>query len=101
MFVCASHFAPLYVWANFPAHFNSQQRLETATAAGDAGFTTVRLMSEPAAAAVAYGLMVAGNKMVSLLCCLMCTWHSVCFGLHTAQRSSLHGNSFTGAGIGV
>ena len=47
-----------------PAHFNHSQRLATLEAAHVAGFEDARILSEPTAAAIAYGLGVAGEKNV-------------------------------------
>ena len=47
-----------------PARFGYLQRLATKRAAAKAGFTQVRLVAEPTAAAVAYGVGVAGTKRV-------------------------------------
>lgn len=47
-----------------PAYFNDSQRKATITSASMAGFKAIRLMNEPTAAAMAYGLFVAGTKMV-------------------------------------
>lgn len=47
-----------------PAYFNYSQRLATRSAALRAGFTEIELFSEPTAAAVAYGLFVAGRKNI-------------------------------------
>eukprot|EP00947_MAST-08B_sp_MAST-8B-sp1_P004119 g4119.t1 len=45
-----------------PAYFDHMQRLKTKAAAMLAGFEDVELLSEPTAAALAYGLDVAGTK---------------------------------------
>ncbi|OQR98297.1 hsp70, partial [Thraustotheca clavata] len=47
-----------------PAYFNETQRQATLRAATMAGFEAVRLLNEPTAAAMAYGLFVAGKKRV-------------------------------------
>lgn len=47
-----------------PAHFNDGQRKATIRAASMAGFRKIRLMNEPTAAAMAYGLFIAGHKQV-------------------------------------
>ncbi|OQR91707.1 hsp70-like protein [Achlya hypogyna] len=47
-----------------PAYFNETQRQATLEAATMAGFKAVRLLNEPTAAAMAYGLFVAGAKRV-------------------------------------
>tara|TARA_B110000091_G_C13814186_1_gene476791 strand:- start:1971 stop:3995 length:2025 start_codon:yes stop_codon:yes gene_type:complete len=47
-----------------PARFGYLQRLATKRAASRAGFTEVRLVAEPTAAAMAYGVGVAGTKRV-------------------------------------
>ena len=47
-----------------PAYFNDAQRRATLIAAEMAGFHRVRLMNEPTAAAMAYGLFVAGKKTI-------------------------------------
>jgi len=47
-----------------PAYFAHSQRKATRTAAFLAGFEKVRLLSEPTAGAMAYGLFVAGTKTV-------------------------------------
>lgn len=47
-----------------PAYFSDSQRKATITSASMAGFKAIRLMNEPTAAAMAYGLFVAGTKMV-------------------------------------
>jgi molecular chaperone DnaK (HSP70) len=53
-----------YAVITVPAHFNHSQRLATLEAAHVAGFAQARLISEPTAAAVAYGLSIAGEKNV-------------------------------------
>nr|CCA22305.1 hsp70like protein putative [Albugo laibachii Nc14] len=47
-----------------PAHFNDGQRKATIRAASMAGFKKIRLLNEPTAAAMAYGLFIAGKKQV-------------------------------------
>ena len=47
-----------------PAHFNHSQRLATLEAAFQAGFVDVKIISEPTAAALAYGLGITGRKHV-------------------------------------
>lgn len=47
-----------------PAYFDDRQRKATLKAAKLAGFKAVRLLNEPTAAAMAYGLFVAGKKRV-------------------------------------
>lgn len=47
-----------------PAYFNDSQRRATLEAATSAGFSAVRLLNEPTAAAMAYGLFLAGTKLV-------------------------------------
>lgn len=47
-----------------PAYFSDSQRKATLTSASMAGFKAVRLLNEPTAAAMAYGLFVAGSKIV-------------------------------------
>jgi len=47
-----------------PAYFNDSQRKATITSASMAGFKAVRLLNEPTAAAMAYGLFLAGTKLV-------------------------------------
>lgn len=47
-----------------PAYFNDSQRKATITSASMAGFKAIRLLNEPTAAAMAYGLFVAGTKVV-------------------------------------
>jgi molecular chaperone DnaK (HSP70) len=47
-----------------PAYFNDSQRKATIKSAHLAGFKAVRLLNEPTAAAMAYGLFVAGEKKV-------------------------------------
>ena len=47
-----------------PAYFNHAQRLATLAAAEAAGFENVSTIAEPTAAAMAYGLFVAGKKTV-------------------------------------
>lgn len=48
-----------------PAHFNDNQKLNTKQAAEMAGFKTVRLLSEPTAAAMAYGFDRSKNEKVA------------------------------------
>ena len=45
-----------------PAHFNAAQRAATRLAGERAGLKVLRLLSEPMAAAMAYGLAIAGSK---------------------------------------
>jgi molecular chaperone DnaK (HSP70) len=47
-----------------PAYFNHAQRVATLAAAEAAGFKNVSTITEPTAAAMAYGLFVAGKKTV-------------------------------------
>lgn len=47
-----------------PAYFNDSQRKATISSASIAGFKSIRLLNEPTAAAMAYGLFVAGTKLV-------------------------------------
>ncbi|KAF0691648.1 Aste57867_17178 [Aphanomyces stellatus] len=47
-----------------PAYFNEFQRQATLKAAKMAGFQGIRLLNEPTAAAMAYGLFLAGKKRV-------------------------------------
>eukprot|EP00971_Amphidinium_carterae_P234970 4662704-Amphidinium_carterae.1 len=47
-----------------PAHYNEAQRQATKEAAAMAGLTTLRLISEPTAAAVAYGLQQGSDRVV-------------------------------------
>lgn len=47
-----------------PAYFNDSQRKATITSASMAGFKAIRLLNEPTAAAMAYGLFLAGTKLV-------------------------------------
>lgn len=47
-----------------PAYFNDHQRRATLEAAELAGFRGIRLLNEPTAAAMAYGLFIAGKKHV-------------------------------------
>lgn len=47
-----------------PAYFNDSQRKATLASASMAGFKAVRLLNEPTAAAMAYGLFLAGTKLV-------------------------------------
>ncbi|KAG1697305.1 hypothetical protein DVH05_016589 [Phytophthora capsici] len=49
-----------------PAYFSDSQRKATITAASMAGFKAVRLLNEPTAAAMAYGLFLSGTKMVTV-----------------------------------
>ncbi|ETW04764.1 hypothetical protein H310_03911 [Aphanomyces invadans] len=49
-----------------PAHFNESQRQATLKAAAMAGFQGIRLLNEPTAAAMAYGLFIAGKKRVAI-----------------------------------
>jgi molecular chaperone DnaK (HSP70) len=46
------------------AYFNHAQRAATLAAADAAGFDNVSTIAEPTAAAMAYGLFVAGKKTV-------------------------------------
>jgi len=50
-----------------PAYFNASQRAATKAAAEMAGMEVLRLLSEPMAAATAYGLAVAGSKTVCVV----------------------------------
>jgi molecular chaperone DnaK (HSP70) len=50
-----------------PAFFNEAQRSATKRAAKKAGLKVLRLLSEPMAAAMSYGLFVAGSKKVAIL----------------------------------
>jgi molecular chaperone DnaK (HSP70) len=52
-----------------PVHFDERQRRATREAAKLAGFTEVALMAESTAAAVAYGLFIAGTKNVLVFDC--------------------------------
>jgi len=63
-----------------PAYFDHRQRSATRVAAEMAGFQDVELLSEPVAAAMAYGLFVAGSKDVLV----------VDFGGGTLDVSALH-----------
>jgi heat shock 70kDa protein 1/2/6/8 len=47
-----------------PVYFNEQQRCATKQAAIHAGFVDVTLLPESTAAALAYGLFIAGQKTV-------------------------------------
>ena len=47
-----------------PAYFNDAQRKATIVAAEMAGFQGIRLLNEPTAAAMSYGLFIAGKKNV-------------------------------------
>ncbi|KAG7377207.1 hypothetical protein PHYPSEUDO_012024 [Phytophthora pseudosyringae] len=49
-----------------PAYFSDSQRKATITAASMAGFKAVRLLNEPTAAAMAYGLFLSGSKLVTV-----------------------------------
>ncbi|GMF23585.1 unnamed protein product [Phytophthora lilii] len=49
-----------------PAYFSDAQRKATITSASMAGFKAVRLLNEPTAAAMAYGLFLSGTKMVTV-----------------------------------
>ncbi|ETV86500.1 hypothetical protein H257_01680 [Aphanomyces astaci] len=49
-----------------PAYFNESQRQSTLKAATMAGFQGIRLLNEPTAAAMAYGLFIAGKKRVAI-----------------------------------
>lgn len=50
-----------------PAHFGEKQREATRRAAEMAGISVLRLLSEPMAAAMAYGLSVSVNKKIVLV----------------------------------
>lgn len=50
-----------------PAFFNEKQRACTKRAAQNAGLKVLRLVSEPMAAAMAYGLFVAGKKTITVV----------------------------------
>mmetsp|Transcript_608 Transcript_608/g.885 ORF Transcript_608/g.885 Transcript_608/m.885 type:complete len:420 (+) Transcript_608:2-1261(+) len=50
-----------------PAFFTEAQRTATKTAAEAAGLEVLRLLSEPMAAAMSYGLFVAGSKTVAIV----------------------------------
>ncbi|CAH0514674.1 unnamed protein product [Peronospora belbahrii] len=49
-----------------PAYFSDSQRKATLTSAYMAGFKAVRLLNEPTAAAMAYGLFLSGKKLVTV-----------------------------------
>lgn len=49
-----------------PAYFSDSQRKATVTSASMAGFKAVRLLNEPTAAAMAYGLFLSGKKLVTV-----------------------------------
>ena len=49
-----------------PAYFSDSQRKATLTSASMAGFKAVRLLNEPTAAAMAYGLFLSGKKLVTV-----------------------------------
>lgn len=49
-----------------PAYFSDAQRKATITSASMAGFKAVRLLNEPTAAAMAYGLFLSGTKLVTV-----------------------------------
>lgn len=49
-----------------PAYFSDSQRKATITSASMAGFKAVRLLNEPTAAAMAYGLFLSGTKLVTV-----------------------------------
>ncbi|KAG6594328.1 Hsp70-like protein [Phytophthora cinnamomi] len=49
-----------------PAYFSDSQRKATITSASMAGFKAVRLLNEPTAAAMAYGLFLSGTKTVTV-----------------------------------
>ncbi|ETO61502.1 hypothetical protein F444_20504 [Phytophthora nicotianae P1976] len=49
-----------------PAYFSDAQRRATITSASMAGFKAVRLLNEPTAAAMAYGLFLSGTKLVTV-----------------------------------
>ncbi|RLN47238.1 hypothetical protein BBJ29_004870 [Phytophthora kernoviae] len=49
-----------------PAYFSDSQRKATITSASMAGFKTIRLLNEPTAAAMAYGLFLSGTKLVTV-----------------------------------
>ncbi|TDH71186.1 hypothetical protein CCR75_007346 [Bremia lactucae] len=75
-----------------PAYFSDTQRKATITSASMAGFKTVRLLNEPTAAAMAYGLFLSGQKLVTV----------VDFGGGTLDVSILriHDGKFEVLGIG-
>ncbi|KAJ0401486.1 hypothetical protein ATCC90586_010463 [Pythium insidiosum] len=75
-----------------PAYFSDAQRTATLLSAEMAGFKAVRLLNEPTAAAMAYGLFVAGDKTVVV----------VDFGGGTLDVSLMHINDglFEVLGIG-
>ncbi|EQC25517.1 hypothetical protein SDRG_16621, partial [Saprolegnia diclina VS20] len=75
-----------------PAYFTEPQRQATLEAAAMAGFSAVRLLNEPTAAAMAYGLFVAGTKRVVVFD----------FGGGTLDVSVLHiaDGTFTVEGVG-
>lgn len=50
-----------------PAYFNEAQRQATVSAGRMAGLTVERILNEPTAAAIAYGLQDAGNDSVALV----------------------------------
>ncbi|KAG3117596.1 Heat shock cognate protein 1 [Phytophthora idaei] len=49
-----------------PAYFSDAQRKATITSASMTGFKAVRLLNEPTAAAMAYGLFLSGTKLVTV-----------------------------------
>ncbi|KAF4324440.1 hypothetical protein BBO99_00000191 [Phytophthora kernoviae] len=49
-----------------PAYFSDSQRKATITSASMAGFKAIRLLNEPTAAAMAYGLFLSGTKLVTV-----------------------------------
>ncbi|CAI5729652.1 unnamed protein product [Peronospora destructor] len=49
-----------------PAYFSESQRKATLISASMAGFKAVRLLNEPTAAAMAYGLFLSGKKLVTV-----------------------------------
>jgi heat shock 70kDa protein 1/2/6/8 len=75
-----------------PAYFNDSQRKATILSAQMAGFKAVRLLNEPTAAAMAYGLFVSGEKHVVV----------VDFGGGTLDVSllAIHDGKFQVLGIG-
>ncbi|UIZ24046.1 hypothetical protein KXD40_008263 [Peronospora effusa] len=49
-----------------PAYFSDSQRKATLISASMAGFKAIRLLNEPTAAAMAYGLFLSGKKLVTV-----------------------------------
>lgn len=49
-----------------PAHFNDSQRQATKRAAEQAGLNCLRILNEPTAAALAYGINVKGKKKIAV-----------------------------------